>query len=186
MRLGSRRDWAKAVAKPRVSLLSQVLMKQSKQPIVRPAGGPSLLPSPRPTKESRSGSGGQPWVLGRGGEEIAAIIEFLGGADQAGCVGAGPLGPRVTPAAASKAVELAGGGCRASRIRKRVQRRFCPATPCSHTFLGTPACPVLLLSLGPSPIHGDSFVDLGSTDPHYLGNISRATSLHLTSHIVRS
>lgn len=100
MRLGSRRDWAKAVAKPRVSLLSQVLMKQSKQPIVRPAGGPSLLPSPRPTKESRSGSGGQPWVLGRGGEEIAAIIEFLGGADQAGCVGPGPLGPRVTPAAA--------------------------------------------------------------------------------------
>lgn len=28
-------------------------------------------------------------MLGRGGEEFAAIIEFLGGTDQAGCVGLG-------------------------------------------------------------------------------------------------
>ena len=70
---------------------------------------------------------GQPWVLGRGREEIAAVIEFLGRADQAGCVGAGPLGRGVTPAAAFKGVELAGGGRRASRIRKGVQRRLRPA-----------------------------------------------------------
>ena len=82
-------------------------------------------------------------VAGGGGEEIAAIIEFLGGADQAGCVGAGPLGRRVTPAAASKGVEVAGRGWRASRIRKGVQRRFCPAPPLQshlsgHTYMSLP------------------------------------------------
>ena len=33
--------------------------------------------------------------------------------------------------------------------------------PFSHTFLGTPARPFLLLLLGPATIHGNSLVDLG-------------------------
>ena len=85
----------------------------------------SSLPQPHLGEQVRLR--GAALVVGGGGEEIAAIIGFLGGADQAGCVGAGPLGCRVSPAAASKGVELAGRGWRASRIRKGVQRKFCPA-----------------------------------------------------------